>query len=133
MSGLKLKLHEFHGKLAFAAKLNLYLQVRSCWGEWSQIYCFSGIPWWSSDWDSVLSLWRAWVQSLFRELGSHKPQSVAKRKKKSIATQCSKGVAVHIEKCGRRALDSAGQNRIKEKQYFVFLSECVYSQREAKR
>ena len=87
MSGLKLKLHEFHGKLAFAAKLNLYLQVRSCWGEWSQIYCFSGIPWWSSDWDSVLSLWRAWVQSLFRELGSHKPQSVAKRKKKSIATQ----------------------------------------------
>ena len=44
----------------------------------------------------------------------------------------SKGVAVHIEKSGR-TLDSAGQNRIKEKQYFVFLSECVYSQREAKR
>ena len=35
-------------------------------------------------------------------------------------------------KYGRRALDSAGQNRIKEKQCFVFLSECVYSQREAK-
>ena len=44
----------------------------------------------------------------------------------------SKGVAVHIEKPGRRALDSAGQNRIKEKQYFVFISERVYSQREAK-
>ena len=26
MSGLKLKLHEFHGKLAFAAKLKLYLR-----------------------------------------------------------------------------------------------------------
>ena len=26
MSGLKLKLHEFHGKLAFVAKLKLYLR-----------------------------------------------------------------------------------------------------------
>lgn len=38
---LKLKLHEFHGKLAFLAKLKIYLQVRSCWGKWSQIYCLS--------------------------------------------------------------------------------------------
>ena len=44
----------------------------------------------------------------------------------------NKGVALHIEKSGRRALDSAGLNRIKDKHYFVFLSEHVYSQREAK-
>ena len=44
----------------------------------------------------------------------------------------SKGVDLHIEKSRRRALDSAGHNRIKEKHYFVFLSEHVYSQREAK-
>ena len=44
----------------------------------------------------------------------------------------NKGVALHIEKSGRRALDSAGHNRIKEKHYFVFLFERVYSQREAK-
>ena len=43
----------------------------------------------------------------------------------------SKGVDLHIEKSRRRALDSAGHNRIKEKHYFVFLSERVYSQREA--
>ena len=49
-----------------------------------------------------------------------------------ISSLSSKGVALHIEKSGRRALDSAGHNRIKEKHYFVFLSERVYSQREAK-
>ena len=43
----------------------------------------------------------------------------------------SKGVALHLEKSGR-TLDSTGHNRIKEKHYYVFLSECVYSQREAK-
>ena len=32
---------------------------------------------------------------------------------------------MHLEKSGRRALDSAGQNRIKEKQYFVFLSVFI--------
>ena len=44
----------------------------------------------------------------------------------------SKGVALHLEKFGSRALESSGHKRIKEKHYFVFLSECVYSQREAK-
>ena len=44
----------------------------------------------------------------------------------------SKGVALPLEKSGRGALHSAGQNRIEKKQYFVFLSEYVYSQREAK-
>ena len=43
----------------------------------------------------------------------------------------SKGVALHLEKSGR-TLDSTGHNRIKEKHYFIFLSERVYSQREAK-
>ena len=47
------------------------------------------------------------------------------------SSQSSKGVALHIEKSERRALDSAGRNRTKEKHYFVFLSERVYSQREA--
>ena len=40
------------------------------------------IPWQSSGWDSVLSLWRAWVQSLFRVLGSHKLHCTAKTEKK---------------------------------------------------
>ena len=44
----------------------------------------------------------------------------------------NKGVALPLEKSGRGASDSAGQNRIKKKHYFVFLSERVYSQREAK-
>ena len=35
-------------------------------------YIFQGISWRSSGWDSTLSLPRAWVQSLVRELGSHK-------------------------------------------------------------
>ena len=47
------------------------------------------------------------------------------------SSQSSKGVALNIEKSERRTLDSAGRNRIKEKHYFVFLSERVYSQREA--
>jgi len=47
----------------------------------------------------------------------------------SLSSKC---VALHIQKSERRTLDSAGHNRIKEKHYFVFLSECVYSQREAK-
>ena len=49
-----------------------------------------------------------------------------------ISSLSSKGVALHIEKSERRELDSTGHNRIKEKHYFVFLSERVYSQREAK-
>ena len=43
----------------------------------------------------------------------------------------SKGEVLPLEKSGRRALDSAGHNRVKKKHYFVFLSERVYSQREA--
>ena len=42
----------------------------------------------------------------------------------------SKGVALHLEKSGSRALESSGRNRIKEKHYFVFLSKRVYIQRE---
>ena len=80
MSGLKLKLHEFHGKLAFAAKLKLYLRSDHV-GESGLKFIasleFPGGP----VIDSMLSLWRAWVQSLVRELRSDKPQSVAKRKK----------------------------------------------------
>ena len=41
-----------------------------------------GIPWWSSGYNSVLSLPRAWVQSLVRELKSHKPRGAAKKRKK---------------------------------------------------
>ena len=37
------------------------------------------------------------------------------------SSQSSKGVALHLEKSGRRALDSGGHNRIKEKHYSVFL------------
>ena len=44
----------------------------------------------------------------------------------------SEGVALSLEKSGRRALDSAGHNRDKKKHYFFFLSECVYCQREAR-
>ena len=40
----------------------------------------------------------------------------------------SKGVALGLEQSGRRALASAGHNRIKEKHYLVFLSERVCSQ-----
>ena len=43
----------------------------------------------------------------------------------------SKGEVLPLEKSGRGASDSGGQNRIKKKHYFVFLSERVYSQREA--
>ena len=39
------------------------------------------IPWWSSGSDSMLSLPGPWVQSLVREVTSHKPHSVAKKKK----------------------------------------------------
>ena len=41
-----------------------------------------GIPWQSNGRDSALSLLRAWVQSLVRELGSHKPLGMAKKKRK---------------------------------------------------
>ena len=44
----------------------------------------------------------------------------------------SKGVALSLEKSGRRALDSVRHNRVKKKHYFVFLSEWVYCQREAR-
>ena len=37
-----------------------------------------GIPWWSSGYDSVLSLLRAWFQSLVWKLRSHNPRSMAK-------------------------------------------------------
>ena len=42
-----------------------------------------GIPWWSSGWDSVLSLPRAQVQSLVRELRSCKSHSTAKKQNKT--------------------------------------------------
>lgn len=37
-----------------------------------------GIPWWSSGYDSVLSLPGFWIQSLVRELGFHKLQGAVK-------------------------------------------------------
>ena len=46
-----------------------------------------GIHWWSSGWESVLSLVWAWVQSLIRGLGSHKPQRMTKKKKKRFNNQ----------------------------------------------
>ena len=49
-----------------------------------------------------------------------------------IGSASSKGVALHLEKSGSRALESSGYNRIKEKHYFVFLSEHIYNQRETK-
>ena len=41
---------------------------------------FLGFPWWSSGWDSRLSLLRTWVQSLVGKFRSHKPFDVAKNK-----------------------------------------------------
>ena len=43
---------------------------------------FRGIPWWSSGQESVLSLPRARVQSLVRELRFHKLRGAAEKKKK---------------------------------------------------
>ena len=43
----------------------------------------SGLPWWSSSWESALPLEGAQVQSLIGELGSCMPRGVAKKKKKS--------------------------------------------------
>ena len=41
-----------------------------------------GMPWWTSGSDTKLSLLRAWVRSLVRELRrSHKPQGTAKKRK----------------------------------------------------
>lgn len=45
-----------------------------------------GVPWWSSGYNSVLLLLRAWIQSLNGELGSCKPCSMAKLKKKKKKT-----------------------------------------------
>ena len=41
--------------------------------------CLLGIPWQSSGYHSVLSLLRAWVQFLVRELRSNKVPGVAKQ------------------------------------------------------
>ena len=46
----------------------------------------SGIPWWSSGQDFTPSLLRMWVQSLVRDLRSHKPYGVVKKKKKKETT-----------------------------------------------
>ena len=43
---------------------------------------YKGIPWQSSGWDSALSLLRALVQSLVRELGSHKMHGTTKKQTK---------------------------------------------------
>ena len=42
---------------------------------------YEGLPWQSSGLDSAVSLQRVWVWSLVRELRSHKPCSVVKKKK----------------------------------------------------
>ena len=41
-----------------------------------------GIPWWPSGWESVLLLQGAWVQSLVGELGSCKPRSQKKGRRR---------------------------------------------------
>ena len=41
----------------------------------------SEIPWWSSSWDPVLALLRAWVQSLIWELRSHKLRGMTTKEK----------------------------------------------------
>ena len=40
------------------------------------------IPWWSRDYDFVLSLLSTWVRSLVRELRSHQMHNTGRRKKK---------------------------------------------------
>ena len=40
-----------------------------------------GFPWWFNGLDSGLLLQETWVRSLARELGSHMPQSMAKKLK----------------------------------------------------
>ena len=44
-----------------------------------------GIPWWSRDYDSVLSLLSTWVQSLVGELRSHQMHNTGRREKKKEA------------------------------------------------
>ena len=41
-----------------------------------------GIPWWSRDYDSVLSLLSTWVQSPVGEQRSHQMHNTGRRKKK---------------------------------------------------
>ena len=43
------------------------------------------IPWWSRDYDFVLSLLSTWVRSLVRELRSHQMHNTGRRKKKKEA------------------------------------------------
>ena len=43
------------------------------------------IPWWSRDYDFVLSLLSNWVRSLVRELRSHQMHNTGRRKKKNEA------------------------------------------------
>ena len=42
----------------------------------------TGIPWWSSEYDSVAFIALAWVESLIRELRSHKSCGTAKNTNK---------------------------------------------------
>ena len=65
------------GFLYISNKMDSLIPV--CRGQMSssvknEPYCIS---WWSSGQDSALLLLRVWVQSLVRELRSHKPHSVA--------------------------------------------------------
>ena len=41
-----------------------------------------GLLWWFSGWDSKLPMQKMWVQFLVRELGSYKPCSTVRKKKK---------------------------------------------------
>ena len=48
-----------------------------------------GLLWWFSGWDSKLPMQKMWVQFLVRELGSYKPCSTVRKKKKKKS--CSSG------------------------------------------
>ena len=48
------------------------------------------LPWWSSGWDSTLSVQGAWVRASVRKLGSHMPHSMAKQmSKKQLSSKNS--------------------------------------------
>ena len=68
-----------------------------------------GIPWWSSGQDSVLSLLRAWVQSLVWELRSHEPSGTAKKTKTKMKymPMVLKNSLSNIKGCGKSSFHSS--------------------------
>ena len=62
----------------------------------------NGFPWWSSGWESMSPLQGAWVQSLDREVRSHRPHSVAKKKERRKWKKKRKHTHTHIYTQGIR-------------------------------